>query len=60
MLKVWETRYHKATLRRKDQVKALAARMTKARINGRSSSLRPIVSYVMVHTGHRIVPRGKP
>ena len=60
MLKVWETRHHEATLRKKDQVKALVARMEKAKISGRSSHPRLIASYVMVHTRHEIVPRGKP
>ncbi|RVW79092.1 hypothetical protein CK203_048205 [Vitis vinifera] len=55
-----ETRDHAATLLRKDQAKALVARMAKARISGRSSRPGPIASYVMVHTGRGTVPRGKP
>ena len=55
-----EIRDHVATLLRKDQAKALVARMAKARISGRSSHPGPIASYVMVHTRHGIVPRRKP
>ena len=55
-----ETRDHEATLLRKDQAKALVARMEKARISGRSSCLGPIAFYVMVHTGRGTALRGKP
>ena len=55
-----ETRDHEATLLRNDLAKALVARMAKAKISGRSSRPRPIASYVMVHTGHETVLRGKP
>ena len=54
-----ETRDHEATLLRKDQAKALVARMAKARINGRSSHPRPIASCVMVHTRHGTALRGR-
>ena len=54
-----ETRDRKATLLRKDQAKALVARMAKARISGRSSLSGPIASYVMGHTWRGIALRGK-
>ena len=60
MPKVGETRDHGATLPRKDQAKALVARMAKARISGRSSRPGLTASYVMVHIGRGIAPRGKP
>ena len=60
MLKVGETRDHEATLLRKDQAKALVVRMAKTRISRKSSRTGPIASYVMVHTRHKIVQRGKP
>ncbi|RVW88474.1 hypothetical protein CK203_043897 [Vitis vinifera] len=49
----------RGTLLRKDQAKALVARMAKARINGRSSHPRPIASCVMVHTRHGTALRGR-
>ena len=60
MPKVGETSDHRATLLRKDQAKALVARMAKARTSGRGSRLGPSASYVIVHTGHKTAPRGKP
>ena len=57
--KVGETRGHKATLLRKDQAKALVARMAKARTSGGSSRPGPIASCVMVRTGHGTALRGR-
>ena len=50
---------HEATLLRKDQAKALVARMVKTKISGRSSRPGPIASCAMVHTGHETALRGK-
>ncbi|RVW37374.1 hypothetical protein CK203_087731 [Vitis vinifera] len=58
-LKVGETRGHKAKLLRKNQAKALVARMAKARTSGRSSSPGPIASCAMVRIGHGTALRGR-
>ncbi|RVW45745.1 hypothetical protein CK203_094980 [Vitis vinifera] len=48
-----------ATLLRKDQAKALVARMAKARTSERSSRPGPIASCAMVRTGHGTALRGR-
>ncbi|RVW96756.1 hypothetical protein CK203_026068 [Vitis vinifera] len=57
--KVGETRGRKAILLRKDQARALVARMAKARTSRRSSCPGPIASCAMVRTGHGIAPKRK-
>ena len=51
MLKVGETRDQRGTPLRNDQVRPLMARMVRTKTNERSARLRPIVSYMMGHTG---------
>ena len=60
MPKVGETSDLRATLLRKDQAKALVARMAKARTSGRGSHPALTASYVIVHIRHRTALRGKP
>ena len=55
-----ETRDQGGTLLRNDQARPLVARMVRVRINGKSSRLRSIASYVMVHIGRETTPKEKP